>query len=113
GWQRARRAAVCTACVLVLIPGISYAQQSGADPGTPPAGEAGGPQARIQHLDGSTGQRVELLTGRSVLIDTNQSLRRAAVGDPRVAEVTIVSPRQALLSGRAAGSTSLVLWNDD
>lgn len=113
GWARARRAVVRTACMLALLPGLSYAQESDAGAAAPPASGANGPKASIQSLDGSTGERIELLSGRSVLINANEPLRRAAVGDPRVAEVVIISPQQAMLSGRAAGSTSLVLWGED
>lgn len=39
-----------------------------------------------------------------------QNVKRVAVGDPSVADVAVVSPRELLITGKAQGVTSLLIW---
>lgn len=48
--------------------------------------------------------------GKSVLIDTARSIQRVAVGSPEIAEATAVTPRSIMVNGKAAGDTSLIVW---
>jgi pilus assembly protein CpaC len=48
--------------------------------------------------------------GKSVLIDIASPIQRIAVGLGDVAEATAVSPQEILVNGKAAGDTSLIVW---
>ena len=48
--------------------------------------------------------------GKSVLVDCAQPIARIAVGSNDVAEATAVSPTEIMLNGKAAGETSLIVW---
>ncbi|KAA6459153.1 BON domain-containing protein [Acidobacteria bacterium AB60] len=53
---------------------------------------------------------LSVVAGRSVLLDCAQPVQRVAVGTAGVAEATVVSPTEILVNGKAAGETSLILW---
>src|ERR1041385_1971772 len=65
------------------------------------------PQAE---LTGAAPLRV--LVGKSLLINTTERLRRISVTDPRVADVSVVTPTQILVHGRAPGEVSLLIWDE-
>ena len=48
--------------------------------------------------------------GKSVLIDVARPIQRIAVGLGDIAEATAVSPEEVLVNGKAAGDTSLIVW---
>jgi len=48
--------------------------------------------------------------GKSVLVDCTQPIERIAVGSSDLAEATAVSPTEIMLNGKAAGETSLIVW---
>lgn len=49
--------------------------------------------------------------GKTVLVDTAQPVSRVAIGLGEVAEATAVSPTEIMINGKAAGETSLILWD--
>jgi pilus assembly protein CpaC len=53
---------------------------------------------------------LSVVVGRSVLLDCAQSVQRVAVGTAGIAEATVISPTEILVNGKAAGETSLILW---
>ena len=65
------------------------------------------PQAE---LTGAAPLRV--LVGKSLLINTTERLRRISVTDPSVADVSVVTPTQILVHGRAPGEVSLLIWDE-
>ena len=48
--------------------------------------------------------------GKSVLVDLRAAIERIAVGSGDIAEATAVSPTEIMLNGKAAGETSLIVW---
>ncbi|MFB3903043.1 MAG: type II and III secretion system protein family protein [Acidobacteriota bacterium] len=69
------------------------------------------PAAAFQ--DPSAGlETLRVYLGRSLVVDSQQSLARVSVSSPAVASAVITSPKQVLIHGLAAGSVSLVLWDD-
>lgn len=75
-------------------------------PTTPPA-SAATPQSE---LTGAAPLRV--LVGKSLLINTTERLKRVSVTDPSVADVSVVTPTQVLVHGRAPGEVSLLIWDE-
>lgn len=75
--------------------------------GTTPPANAITPQAE---LTGAAPLRV--LVGKSLLINTTERLKRISVTDPGVADVSVVTPTQILVHGRAPGEVSLLIWDE-
>jgi pilus assembly protein CpaC len=48
--------------------------------------------------------------GKSVLVDSAHKIERISVGSSEIAEATAISPSEVLINGKAAGETSLILW---
>jgi pilus assembly protein CpaC len=48
--------------------------------------------------------------GKSVLVDCAKPIERVAVGSSDLAEATAVSPTEIMLNGKAAGETTLIVW---
>jgi pilus assembly protein CpaC len=59
---------------------------------------------------GDISNDLSVVTGRSVLLDCAQAVQRVAVGTAGIADATVVSPTEILVNGKAAGETSLILW---
>jgi len=51
-------------------------------------------------------------TGKSLIINSQETLQRISVTDPSVASAVIVSPNQVLINGLKAGVVTLILWDD-
>jgi len=64
----------------------------------------------------SAGERtpltLRLLVGRSLFINTPQRLRRVYVSNPAVLDSLTASPYQLVITAKAAGTGSLVLWDE-
>jgi pilus assembly protein CpaC len=57
--------------------------------------------------------RLALTEGKSKLISMSASNIRMAVGDPRIADIILLSPGELYLLGKSVGTTNLILWNKD
>ncbi|MGH9483569.1 MAG: type II and III secretion system protein family protein [Terriglobales bacterium] len=53
---------------------------------------------------------LHLAPHRSVLLATNEPLRRIAMADDSIAKAIVVSPHQLLVEGRSPGAVSLLVW---
>src|SRR5262245_15356668 len=49
--------------------------------------------------------------GRSTLITAPLPTKTVSIGDPKIADVQILSPTQLLISGKGVGTTDLVLFD--
>jgi len=74
------------------------------DPVTPP------PPVNHNHLS-SAAPAFVVQAGKSRLVELERPVRRVSVGDPEVADIILVSPRDILINGRKAGDTSLIFWH--
>ncbi len=54
-----------------------------------------------------------IIVGESELIKTQLPTIRVSVTDPKVADVTVLTPYQVILQGSKVGSTDLIIWSDD
>ena len=48
---------------------------------------------------------------QSVLLDTPVDIKRVSIARPETADVMVVSPRQMVVIGKSAGTTTLVYWS--
>jgi pilus assembly protein CpaC len=67
-------------------------------------------QVQAQASNQDSANELYVSVGKSVLIDVAKPIQRIAVGLGEVAEATAVSPAEILVNGKAAGDTSLIVW---
>jgi pilus assembly protein CpaC len=58
-----------------------------------------------------SGEILHLVVGRSKVLNFPQNLRRVYVSNPAVLDSLIASPVEVVITAKAAGSSSLVVWN--
>src|SRR5258707_7313235 len=58
------------------------------------------------------GETVHVLVGKSVVINVQAPLSRVLSSNPAVVETMATSPRQVVVEGKAAGGSSLILWDE-
>jgi pilus assembly protein CpaC len=56
---------------------------------------------------------LDLTVGKSLLLDTTLPMQRVSVGLGGFAEVTAVGPSEVLVSGKAPGETTVIIWRED
>lgn len=113
------RAAV--AILLLLVAATATAAYSQEQPATPAEPAAAVPEQTLAPSpttatpapqgEAQASAPLRVMVGKSLLINTTERLKRVSVTDPTVAEVTVVTPTQILVHGRAAGEVSLLIWD--
>jgi len=58
----------------------------------------------------SVGPSMDLTIGKSTLMRMPSAVSRISVGNPTVADVTLISPTELYLLGKSYGSTNLIVW---
>lgn len=64
-----------------------------------------------QEANPPEGETVHVLVGKSVIINVQAPMTRVLSSNPAVVETLAVSPTQIVVEGKAAGSSSLILWD--
>jgi pilus assembly protein CpaC len=57
-------------------------------------------------------KRIELVSGKSVVIRTEVAVKRISIAKPEIADFNLLSPTEIYLTGKAAGTTNLTIWQD-
>lgn len=71
-------------------------------------------EAQQESAEQNPGNEVlHILVGHSVLVRTNPRLQRVLVGNPNVLSTATTAPNEVVLTALAAGSSSVVLWQED
>lgn len=55
---------------------------------------------------------IKLFAGHSDVITTRAAIKRVSISNPDVADVTLVAPNTVLLTSKKAGSTQLIVWDE-
>src|SRR5579872_5530328 len=55
-------------------------------------------------------RELAVTVGKSVLVDSPQTIERIAVSNGSLAEAVAISPHEVMLNGLAPGETSLIIW---
>ena len=55
----------------------------------------------------------KMVVGKSQCIDCLVPISRVSVGDPDIADVVVISPKQILINAKAPGVTNVILWGSD
>ena len=84
---------------------LSFVREPALQAQTPPAPS---PPAGASSQDSSN--ELFVAVGKSVLVDIALPIARIAVGSGDIAEATAVSPTEILVNGKAAGETTLIVW---
>lgn len=69
-------------------------------------------EATIREIQKET-EWIHVAVNKSVLIETNLPITRVQTLSPQIAEISSVSPTQALVTGKSFGRTQLLLWAGD
>jgi len=56
---------------------------------------------------------LKLVSGKSIVLRSSQPIKRISEPTPEIAEVIPLSPYEIYLHGKAAGTTTLILWQKD
>jgi pilus assembly protein CpaC len=64
-------------------------------------------------LEMGSPQKFSLIVGKSMIVKTNESIKRASIGAPEIADALVLTARQISLIGKAPGITNLTLWDLD
>lgn len=67
--------------------------------------------ASAQRIIKTPDQLISLLKGASALFMNPSTIQRYSIGDPTIAEATVVTPTEILLNGKALGTTTLLVWD--
>ena len=80
-----------------------------ASKATPPAT---GPRAASPSTEGEvvTAAGVHLTMGKSMLLKLPETATRVSIGNPEVADVMMIHPREVYLLGKKPGTTNLFVW---
>jgi len=70
------------------------------------------PITRAQSSDGVL-HRVELETGKSVVLITDFDVQRVAVGNPKKAGIVLMNPRTIQVVAQEPGGTNILLWDEN
>ena len=81
--------------VFALVWAVSSAPITAQAPPVPPA---------------QTFPRLNLTTGRSLVLTPEFDVTRIAITNPAIADATVVQPREILVDGKAPGTISLIVW---
>src|SRR2546421_6837454 len=68
-------------------------------------------QTSAQQNISSEGQALHILVGKSVVVNVQAPITRVLSSNPAVIETLATSPTEIVVEGRAAGSSSLILWD--
>jgi pilus assembly protein CpaC len=63
--------------------------------------------------DPVTVRSMSLVTGRGELLQFGRDVGRVVISEPKIADAIIVSPRDVMVTGKGAGHTTLVVWEND
>ena len=110
--------------VLVVLPtGLCWAAQDMPAPAQTPATTpeqvqipappqaAPAAPATTQAAPPSEGQALHILVGKSVVVNVQSPITRVLSSNPAVIETLATSPTEIVVEGRAAGTSSLILWD--
>lgn len=75
---------------------------------------ASAPASAVEDAAGTAliGNSLRLVVGRSMFINTKERLRRVYVSNPDVLDSITSSPNQIVVTAKAPGVTSLILWDE-
>jgi pilus assembly protein CpaC len=68
-------------------------------------------QAKGEENNPSEGQTIHVLVGKSVVMNVKAPMTRVLSSNPAVVETLAISPNEVVIEGKAAGASTLILWD--
>jgi pilus assembly protein CpaC len=68
--------------------------------------------ARAQRVVSKAERVISVSKGASALLVNPVPISRFSVGDPQIAEATVLSPTEVLINGKGLGTTTLLIWDN-
>ncbi len=68
---------------------------------------------QVIKLDIASPQKISLMAGRSVVVESPSPVKRVSLAAPGIADAIVLTTRQIYLTGKAPGLTNLTLWEGD
>jgi pilus assembly protein CpaC len=56
--------------------------------------------------------KLDMVIGKSILITTSERIKRVSIAAPEVADFVLLSTNEIYITGKAAGTTNLTIWQD-
>ena len=102
---------------LVILPGSLLAGYESQPPAAQTPQEPISPATPQTSLPPQSAQPqgvapLRVMVGKSLLINTQEPIKRISVTDPAVAYATPITPTQILVHGRSSGEVSLLIWDE-
>lgn len=117
GWKRAVLAGAMT-----LLASATAVGQEEIPAAPPPASTQPAPTIPLADAPGRGGPivtkglkdgAIQLLANRSTVLKTRVPFKNVSIAQPDVADVNLIGPQDILITAKKAGSTQLIIWDDD
>ena len=97
-------AALVVYIIVILVAAPSAQQQQAYSPGS-------GVSTPAPIREASDGSEIDLLVGRSTLLNVGAPIARVSLTVPDIADALVTSPSQLLIHGKQPGTISLFIWD--
>ncbi len=57
-------------------------------------------------------EKLDMVIGKSILVTTSERIKRVSIAAPEVADFVLLSTNEIYITGKAAGTTNLTIWQD-
>ena len=68
--------------------------------------------ADLAEVEAVRARKLEIVSGKSIILKSPLAVQRVSVAAPDIADFLLISPKEIYLTGKAAGTTNLTLWQD-
>lgn len=96
--------------VAALATALGAASAQAAEPAKRAAPKPAAAQPAAVDLPTEMAPPMRLTTGKSTLLKLTEQMTRISVGNPEIADVVLINPREVYLLGKKTGSTNVFLW---
>lgn len=97
------------------VPALSETMQQAENPGQSQSPAPAGTQTTTLPAPSQANQGpapLRVMVGKSLLINTNERLKRISITDPSIAYAQVITPTQILVHGKTPGEVSLLIWDE-
>jgi len=96
-YSKSRAIRACMAALFFVFAGTLFIFPAPARSGTDSAG--------------CTPQYLVISVGKSIVVNSTQSVSRVSIADPDTADFVLISPREIYVTGKKIGMTTLTMWS--
>ena len=57
-------------------------------------------------------EKLDMVIGKSILVTTSERIKRVSIAAPEIADFVLLSTNEIYITGKAAGTTNLTIWQD-